>query len=414
MNHFKYSNGELFAEEVSLKDLTEKFGTPLFVYSQATIERHIDSIDGAFSGVDHLTCYSVKANSCSAILKVLAKRGLGVDIVSGGELFRSLRAGIPGERIVYSGVGKTPQEIKYALESGILMFNVESESELYAINQIAGEINKKAPVSFRINPDVDPRTHPYISTGLKKNKFGIPHDEALDLYKKASRLPNVEVVGIDAHIGSQLIDVSPFREAGERLSDLIDDIRKAGIELKMIDIGGGLGIQYNDEIPPEPEDWAKMIEPVAKRTGCKLIIEPGRSMVGNAGVLLTRVLYIKSNGEKTFVIVDAGMNDLARPSLYGSFHKILPVVEQKNHKKRVVDVVGPICESGDFLAKDREISLPEEGDYLAVMSAGAYGMSMSSNYNSRPRAAEIMVTRGETILATRRETLEEMVSRENL
>ncbi|MHB9027231.1 MAG: diaminopimelate decarboxylase [Candidatus Latescibacterota bacterium] len=413
MHFFNYKNSTLCAEDVPLSRIAERYGTPAYVYSQATLERHIGTIDGAFEGMDHLTCYSVKANACGAILKLFAGRGLGADIVSGGELFRALRAGIPAERIVYSGVGKTPAEIEYALSSGILMFNVESESELKVINDIAGRMRKKAPVSFRINPDVDPRTHPYISTGLKKNKFGIPHDHALRVYARAAHLPNIEVIGIDAHIGSQLIDVTPFREAAERLASLIGEIRNFGVNLRYVDIGGGLGIRYNEEEPPDPSDWAGMIIPIMKKLDCSLILEPGRSMVGNAGALLTRVLYVKRNNDKTFVIVDAGMNDLARPSLYGSFHSILPVMERKGLPV-TVDVVGPICESGDFLARDREIILPNEGDLLAVMSAGAYGMSMSSNYNSRTRAAEIMVKDGEDKLVTMRESWEDLVAREKI
>ena len=413
MHWFQYREGILHAEEVPLREIGEQFGTPLFVYSQATIDRHINTIDGAFRDIDHLTCYSVKANSCGALLSLLAGRGIGADIVSGGELFRALRAGIPAERIVYSGVGKTESEIRYALESGILAFNVESESELAAINRIAGELGRKAPVSFRINPDVDPKTHPYISTGLRKNKFGISHSETLRVYREASALPNIEIVGIDAHIGSQLIDVTPFRAVANRLAGLIADIRGLGIDLKIADIGGGLGIKYDNELPPDPGEWASMIIPVLQETGCKLIIEPGRSLIGNAGVLLTRVLYIKKNIEKTFIIVDAGMNDLTRPSLYGSFHSILPM-EDRGAEERTVDVVGPICESGDFLAKDRSLRMPCEGDLLAVMSAGAYGMSMSSNYNSRPRAAEVMVQGNTVTLVTARETYEDLVAKERM
>jgi len=413
MHLFTYKNRKLFAEDVPLSVIAEEFGTPAYVYSQATLERHIGAINGAFEGVGHLTCYSVKANSSGAILSLFAGHGLGADIVSGGELFRALRAGIPAGRIVYSGVGKTPSEMEYALKHGILMFNVESESELRTINRIAGTMNLRAPVSFRINPDVDPKTHPYISTGLKKNKFGIPHHEALRVCREAAGMPHIEIIGIDAHIGSQLLDVTPFREVAERLGALVEEIQNLGISLKYIDFGGGLGIRYNTESPPDPTDWALMIIPVIRKTGCTLILEPGRSMVGNAGILLTRVLYIKSNGGKTFVIVDAGMNDLARPSLYGSYHAILPAQERKT-PLRTVDVVGPICESGDFIAKDREMSMPEEGDILAVMSAGAYGMSMSSNYNSRPRAAEIMVNGSEKKLITDRETWEDLVRKERM
>ena len=411
MNWFNYKDGELYAEDVPLSDLAEQYGTPLFVYSKATLKRHIHTIDGAFSGIDHLTCYSVKVNSNASLLKIIAENGLGADIVSGGELYRALRAGIPADRIVYSGVGKTDAEIRYALESGILMFNVESESELHTISRIAGEMNTEAPVAFRINPDVDPKTHPYISTGLKSNKFGIPHSETLGIYGEASQMPNVNVIGIDAHIGSQLIDVSPYKETAELLSNLIEEVRSIGINLRIVDIGGGLGIQYHDENPPDPSDWAQMIGPVIKKTGCRLLIEPGRSIVGNACVLITKVLYVKKNEDKTFVIVDAGMNDIIRPSLYGSYHGVVPVIEHKA-EKRVVDIVGPICESGDFIAKDREIPMPAEGDYLAVLSSGAYVMAMASNYNSRPRAAEIMVDRNKISLATKRETYEDIVSRE--
>lgn len=411
MDWFNYKDQELYAEDVRLQDMAEQYGTPLYVYSKATLERHISTIDGAFMGIDHLTCYSVKANPTAALLTLIAQHGLGADIVSGGELFMALRSGIPAHKIVYSGVGKTESEIQYALESGILMFNVESESELHTINRVAGEMDAVAPISFRINPDVDPKTHPYISTGLKKNKFGIPHEEAVRVYREASKLPNIDVIGIDAHIGSQLVDVSPFSDAVKRLIGLIESIKDAGIGLKIIDIGGGLGIRYYDETPPDPSEWAQAIIPFIKENGLKLIIEPGRSMMGNTGILLTKVLYIKKNGDKTFVIVDAGMNDIARPSLYGSYHGVVPVREHKSDKV-TVDIVGPICESGDFIAKDREMPLPAEGDYLAVLSAGAYGMSMASNYNARPRAASLLVDKNTVRLVNRRETYEDLVARE--
>jgi len=411
MNWFNYKDGTLYAEDIRLADLAEQYGTPLFVYSKATLTRHIHTIDGAFDGIDHLTCYSVKVNANGAILRIIAEHGLGADIVSGGELFRALRAGIPASRIVYSGVGKTEDEIRYALKTGILMFNVESEAELYTINRIAGEMKTVAPVAFRINPDVDPKTHPYIATGLKTNKFGIPHHEALRIYRDAARMPNINVIGIDAHIGSQLIDMTPYRETAELLSGLIEEVRDAGIDVRMVDIGGGLGIQYHDENPPEPADWAQMVGPIIKKTGCTLIIEPGRSMVGNACVLVTKVLYTKKNEDKTFIIVDAGMNDIIRPSLYGSYHRVVPLTEKKT-ERRVVDVVGPICESGDFIARGREMYMPAEGDYLAVLSAGAYVMSMASNYNSRLRAPEVLVDRDMATLVTRRETLEDLVARE--
>ncbi|MFC1694053.1 diaminopimelate decarboxylase, partial [Candidatus Latescibacterota bacterium] len=354
MHWFMYKDGKLYAEDVLLSDIAMRYGTPVYVYSRRTLERHIRAIDNAFKDIDHLTCYSVKANSNGAILRLFSEYGMGADIVSGGELYRALRAGIPANRIVFSGVGKTEKEIKYALESGILMFNAESESELETINRIAGEMNCKAPLSFRVNPDIDPKTHPYISTGLKENKFGIPYTDVLRLYEKAAGMENIDVIGIDAHIGSQLLDVLPFKESAERLMELIKEIRERGIDIKIIDIGGGLGINYEQDEPPDPEDWANMIVPVIKDSGCRLIVEPGRSITGNAGILLTRVLYIKSGEDKTFIIVDAGMNDLARPSLYGSYHAVVPVIERKK-ERRVVDIVGPICESGDFIAKDREL-----------------------------------------------------------
>ena len=411
MHWFTYKDGKLHADDVPVSEIALRYDTPTYVYSRTTLERHIQTINGAFNGINHLTCYSVKANSNRAIVNVMAESGLGADVVSGGELYRALRAGIPANRIVYSGVGKTNEEIRYALISGILMFNVESESELHAINLVAEETNQVAPISIRVNPDVDPKTHPYISTGLKKNKFGIPQNDTLRIYKIAADLEHVNIIGIDAHIGSQLINVLPFKETAERLVSLINEIRAHGIDLKIVDIGGGLGINYEEEFPPDPINWALMIVPIIKKTGCLLIIEPGRSIVGNAGILITRVLYIKTNEEKTFIVVDAGMNDLARPSLYGSYHAVVPVVERRT-ERRIVDVVGPICESSDFIARDREMPMPEEGDLLAIMSAGAYGMSMSSNYNSRLRAAEILVHKNEIKLVRERETYENLISRE--
>jgi len=411
MHHFTYRDGVLNAEELPLDRIAEEYGTPTYVYSKATLERHVNALDSAFDEIEHLTCFSVKANSSGAILKLFGEMGIGADIVSGGELFRCLRAGIPAEKIVYSGVGKSADEIRYALDSGILCFNVESHSELLVIDRIAGEIGVQAPVAFRINPNVDPKTHPYISTGLSKNKFGIPHEEALDLYREAMSSANIDVMGIDMHIGSQLTDVKPYREAAERLRDLIVSIRNIGVNLRHVDIGGGLGIRYDAEEPPAPSAWAEMVIPVFKDLGIRLVVEPGRSIVGNAGVLLTRALYVKHNGPKTFVVVDAGMNDLSRPTLYGSHHDILPVDETSAGTVEV-DVVGPICESGDFLAKDRAMPLPKEGDLLAVMSAGAYGMTMASNYNSRPRGAEVMVSGDTAKLITTRETFEDLVGRE--
>ncbi len=413
MNWFSYNDGILHAENAALPELAGRFGTPAYIYSKRTIERHLGTIDGAFDEIDHLTCYSVKANSCGAILRMISEHGFGTDIVSGGELHRALRADIPAERIVYSGVGKTSEELRYALLAGILMFNLESAGELEALAAVARDVGRQAPVSFRVNPDVDPKTHPYISTGLKKNKFGVPVEEAVELYARASGMEEIDVVGMDAHIGSQLTDVTPFREAAERLAALIERVRSAGTDIRIVDIGGGLGINYDQTTPPDPSEWADMVVPVISETGCRLIIEPGRSIVGNAGILLTRVLYVKSNGDKTFVVVDAAMNDLARPSLYDAYHSVLPV-EERPDERRTVDIVGPLCDSGDFIARDREIVLPREGDLLAVMSAGAYGSSMASNYNSRPRAPEVMVDGTAARIVTRRETYEDLVSHDQL
>lgn len=435
MDYFDYIDGSLHCDSVSIARIAGEIGTPFYVYSSRTIHRHIERIDGAFNGIHHLTCYSVKANGNLAILQMMADSGMGADIVSGGELYRARLAGIPPDRIVFSGVGKTEKEIQYALREGILAFNVESLPELDAIDCIAGNMGVKAPVSLRINPDVDPKTHPYISTGLKGNKFGVPHAWAMESFRTAAGKANIDVVGIDAHIGSQITTVEPFVASAERLRDMIRDIRSAGIPLSLVDIGGGLGIRYENETPPEPWEWATAILPILRETGCRVLFEPGRSMIGNAGVLVTRVLYTKRNEDKMFIIVDAGMNDLARPMLYGSYHEIRSVTlagfgNEGNDAERpaagdpgssggsrhriVADVVGPICESGDFFAKDREIEPVESGDLLAIMSAGAYGFSMSSNYNSRPRVAEVLVTGVGYEIVRERETFEDLVRGERL
>lgn len=413
MHFFEYKDKILCCDDMGIERIAEKVGTPFYLYSYKTLVRHIHNIDGAFKQKDHLTCYSVKANSNLALLNILAKEGIGADVTSGGELFRSLKADFPPEKIVYSGVGKTDAEIRYALEAGILCFNVESIPELKEIDRLAGEMNRKVPLAFRVNPDVDPKTHPYISTGLKKNKFGISHSRALESYQIAANLKNVRIIGIDAHIGSQITEVGPFIESAKRLVDLVNLLKENGIYLAHIDIGGGLGIRYGQEEPPEPPEWAKAIETILAETGCRIIIEPGRSVVGNAGILVTKVLYVKEAELKTFVIVDAGMNDLIRPSLYDSYHEIRPVIENDG-KIVVVDVVGPICESGDFLARDREMPVPKQGDLLAVMSAGAYGMVMSSNYNARPRAAEVLVKNGEAYVVRDRESYEGLISGERI
>ncbi len=413
MHYFQYKGNELFCDDVSIKGIAQEVGTPLYLYSSQTLIRHAQNIDGAFKDIDHITCYSVKANWNLTLLRILAKRGLGADIVSGGELYRALKAGFTPEKIVYSGVGKSTEEIEYALGAGILAFNVESTAELKEIDKIAGKMGLKAPVSLRINPDVDPETHPYISTGLRQSKFGIPHSEALESFKMSRSLPNLDVIGIDSHIGSQITTVAPFVESVERLVEMVDSIRDLGIDIQYIDIGGGLGIRYKDEEPPEPLELAEAIVPLLSKTGCTIIFEPGRSMVGNVGVLVSKVLYVKRSEEKTFVIVDAGINDLIRPSFYDSYHDILPL-ERSHREKVVADVVGPICESGDFLAKDREVPPFKSGDLMAFMSAGAYGFCMSSNYNCRPRPPEVMTVDGSFEIIKERETYSDLIRGERI
>jgi diaminopimelate decarboxylase len=409
MHFFKYRAGELFAEDVPVKKLAEKYGTPLYIYSYRTLFRHFKAYDDAFNAYPHIICFAVKANPNPAVIRLFAKNGGGADIVSGGELFVALKAGVPAKKVVYAGVGKTEDEIRFALKSKILMFNVESERELREIDRVAGKMKTKAPVALRINPDIDPETHPYIATGLKKHKFGIPIEEALEYYRLASTLRNITLVGVHKHIGSQITKISPFVDALKRVLILIDDLNEQGIRIQYLDIGGGLGIPYRDEDPPVPKDLAKSLIPLLKGRGLTLIMEPGRSIVGNAGILVTKVLYLKTGEKKEFVIVDAGMNDLIRPSFYDAYHHILPVAK-KRRKPVLCDVVGPICETGDFLARGRELQKVEQGEYLAVMSAGAYGFSMSSNYNSRPKAAEVMVNGREHALIRVRETYDDLTS----
>ena len=411
MHHFEMKNGTLYAEGVSVKELAKRYGTPLYVYSSATLKRHFQAFDSAFDAVPHLTCYSVKANSNLAVLRLLTSLGAGMDIVSGGELYRALLAGVPAERIVYSGVGKKAAEIAQALNAGILMFNVESVQELIRINDVAKGLGKKAQVSFRINPDVDPKTHPYISTGMKKNKFGLNIESALDAYALARDLPAVEPVGMDCHIGSQLTTIEPFLEALDKLLAFYEKLKGMNLDIRYLDLGGGLGIPYNEEEPPHPKEFGAALTKALSGIPLKVILEPGRVIVGNAGILVTEVLYTKQTPSKSFVIVDAAMNDLVRPSLYGSFHRI-EEVEPKGRGEQDVDVVGPICESGDFLAKDRMLPEVMQGELLAVYSAGAYGFTMSSNYNTRTRAAELLVDGENVIVARRRETYEALVAHE--
>jgi len=414
MHDFTYKNGELYCEGVPVKKVAQRVGTPFYLYSSNTLTKHIQAFDNAFEGVPHLICFALKSNTNSAVLRLLGREGAGADIVSGGELFRAIRAGIDPKKIVYAGVGKRRDEIEYALKIGILMFNVESGEELQALNQAAADMRTKARIALRVNPNIDPKTHAYISTGLKENKFGIPIEHALEHYRMATALPNVEVVGVHQHIGSQITEVQPFVDALEKLVAFVKELRAAGMNIQYLNIGGGLGITYKDETPPLPKEVAQAIKPLLKGCGCTVVLEPGRAIVGNAGILVTSALYHKSSGEKKFLIVDAGMNDLIRPSLYEAYHDIRPVVEPASPEKAVTDVVGPICESGDFLAKDREMPEIRQGDFLAVMGAGAYGYSMSSNYNSRLRVAEVLVKGSEYYVVRERETYDDLVRGEKV
>lgn len=413
MHDFTYKNGELHCEEVPVSAVARRVGTPFYLYSSNTLVKHFRAFDSAFADVPHLVCFALKSNSNSAVLRLLGREGAGADIVSGGELFRAIHAGIDPKKIVYAGVGKLRSEIEYALKVGILMFNVESGEELLAIDRAAKEMRSVAKIALRVNPDIDPGTHAYVSTGLKENKFGIPIDRALEFYQIAKGLANVEVVGIHQHIGSQITEVRPFVDALEKLVVFIRTLRSAGTTIQYVNVGGGLGITYKDETPPLPKDIAQAIRPLLKDCGCTIVMEPGRAIVGNAGILVTSALYRKNSGDKKFLIVDAGMNDLIRPSLYEAYHDIRPVVES-NAEEQVFDVVGPICESGDFLAKDRTMRDVKQGGLLAVMSAGAYGFSMSSNYNSRPRAAEVIVKGTDFSIVRERETYNDLIRGEKV
>jgi len=417
MNHFDYKNGELFCEDIAVKDIVQEVGTPLYLYSKATLTRHFRAFDAGFSEIDHITCFAVKSCSNIAVLSLFSDLGGGADIVSGGELYRALSAGVDPKKIIYSGVGKTEEELRYGLESNILLFNVESEQELHRLNKVAARMNRKAPIAFRVNPDVDPKTHAYISTGLSKNKFGVPISEALDLYIQADAMGNIDVQGVSCHIGSQLTLISPFVETLRKLRDFTLRLQEKGITIKYLDLGGGVGITYDEEKPPHPTEYAKAIQEELEGLQVTLILEPGRVIVGNAGIMVTEVQYTKTNhgGDKPkhFVVVDAGMNDLTRPSLYGAFHSIVPV-QQRDVSSQVVDIVGPICETGDFLGKDRDFPLVEQGDLLAVESAGAYGFTMASNYNSRPRVAEVMVSGNQFQIIRARETRESLIQGETI
>lgn len=408
MHHFQYQNNELYCEEVPVLEIARDVGTPFYLYSHATLRQHFKAFDGAFQGITHLTCFSMKSNSSLAILRLFAQEGGGVDIVSGGELYRALKAGVDPQKIVYSGVGKRIEDLEYALKSGILLFNVESSQEVSRLNDVARSLGKRASIAIRVNPDIDPQTHPYISTGLKENKFGMDISESLEEYTRAATLGNLSVSGVSCHIGSQLTQVAPFVDALRLLQALIERLGEAGIHITYLDLGGGLGITYDKEEPPHPKEYAAALKEELGMEDMILILEPGRVIMGNAGILVTQVLYTKTAHEKEFIIVDAAMNDLIRPSLYGSFHGIQPV-KMVGRKKVRADIVGPICETGDFFARDREVESLEPGELMAIMSSGAYGFSMASNYNSRPRVAEVMVKGDQYYVIRARETYEDLI-----
>jgi diaminopimelate decarboxylase len=411
MNDFIFKENELYCEDVPVKEIASFAGTPFYLYSLATLKRHFNVFNESSKVLNSIVCYSVKANSNIALLSFLFKMGWGADIVSGGELFRAMKAGVDTNRVVYSGVGKTEGEIEFALKSDILMFNVESLPEVFLINKVAGKLGRKARISFRINPNVDPKTHPYISTGLKKNKFGINIKHAVSAYETARELPNIDVEGLDCHIGSQLTEISPFNDALEIIKELLVKITSKGFDIKYLDLGGGLGITYENEMPPHPSTYMNSIKKILKGYEGQVIFEPGRLIVGNSGIFVTKVIYNKDTGSKNFIIVDGGMNDLIRPALYEAYHEIVPVIKGDGPRLKA-DIVGPICESADFLGKDRVMNSVHEGDLLAVFSAGAYGFSMSSNYNSRPRVPEVLVDKDKFYIIKKRETYEDLIEGE--
>ena len=413
MDYFNYRDGQLFAEDVALADIAKAHGSPCYVYSRATLERHWRAFDEALSDLPHLVCFAVKANSNLGVLNVLARLGSGFDIVSVGELERVIAAGGDPKKVVFSGVGKQAHEMRRALEVDIHCFNVESIPELDRLNTVAGEMGKTARISLRVNPDVDAKTHPYISTGLKQNKFGIEINEALSIYKKAASLPHLEIVGVDCHIGSQLTELAPFLDALDRVLALVDKLAAEGIQLKHLDLGGGLGVRYNDETPPEPSTYVTALAEKLKDKPYEIILEPGRAIAANAGVLLTTVEFLKPGEAKNFAVIDAAMNDLIRPSLYQAWQNIIPVNENQAGDAGLYDLVGPICETGDFLGKDRQLTL-EEGALLAVRSSGAYGFTMASNYNTRPRVAEVMVDGANVLVVRQRETIAELFAHESI
>ncbi len=413
VDHFESRHGTLYAEELPVTELAERYGTPLYVYSKATLTRHFHAFDDALAGLDHLVCYAVKANSNLAVLQTLARLGAGFDIVSGGELQRVLRAGGDAGKVVFSGIGKSEEEIRLALSAGIYCFNVESEYELDLLDATARLMNKRARIALRVNPDVDAKTHPYISTGLKNNKFGVDIASAERLYVQAAQLDGIEIVGIANHIGSQLLRVEPFLDALDRVLALVERLRGHGITLRHLDVGGGLGVRYRDERPIEPREWATALRPKLEPLNLKILTEPGRAIAGNAGILVTRVLGLKGTDDKRFAIVDAAMNDLLRPTLYQAWMDIVPVVERHDVAAETYDIVGPVCESGDWLGKDRSLAIRAD-DLLAVRTAGAYGFTMASNYNTRGRAAEVMVDGRHAHLIRARETFDDLVQNERL
>jgi diaminopimelate decarboxylase len=413
MNFFSYRKDILHVEGVPLPKIIQGVGTPTYVYSYGAMQSHFREYQKALEGLKHLICFSMKCNSNLAILRAFTRLGSGIDIVSQGELFRALKAGASPKKIVFSGVGKTEAEMAFALKKNILMFNVESEDELEALQRVAKKLGKTAPVALRVNPNIDPKTHPYITTGMKKSKFGIQYEDAMEVYRHARRLKNIKIVGIDCHIGSQLTEVDPFVDALQRVLRLVDQLRAEGTRIMYLDLGGGLGIRYEKETPPSPEQYARALRKELKNRDFNLIFEPGRSLMGNAGILLSQVLYTKDRDYKRFLIVDAAMNDLIRPAFYQSYHEILPVRRAQRRLEKV-DVVGPVCESGDFLATDRRLPQLKAGEALAVMSAGAYGFSMASNYNTRPRACEVLVKGNKYFTIRRRENYPDLVRGENI
>jgi diaminopimelate decarboxylase len=417
VNHFQYRDGILHAEDVSIPDIAKAVGTPFYCYSTATLERHYRVFSEAFSDVDAMVCYAMKANSNQAVLKTLGRLGAGVDVVSVGELYRALAAGIPADRIMFSGVGKTAPEMDVALEAGIYCFNVESEPELEVLNQRAVRAGKKAPVSFRINPDVDARTHAKISTGKKENKFGIPFERARAVYARAAELPGIAVTGVDMHIGSQITELQPFQDAFKLLRELVDTLRADGHDIHHVDVGGGLGIPYHDDNnpPPSPDAYAHIVKSQLRDLDCRIVMEPGRLIVGNAGVLVTEVIYVKDGGQKSFVVVDAAMNDLIRPTLYEAHHEIRSVIVTAASAPRIkADVVGPVCETGDYLALDREMSMPKAGDLLAVGSGGAYGAVQAGTYNSRLLVPEVLVNGSEFHVVRPRQTYDDLIALDSI